>query len=419
MDGYKAAMEQVRQLLLGNYKTVADEMRAQMLAAGEALNFELAATLRDRLRAVETLGTKQLVTAGKAVDTDVVGYGATETKACFAVLHFRDGNLVDKDYEIFPAAEDKEQVVSSLVSQYYISRGYAPKTILLPFEMEDSGLLSGVLEENYGRKTVIRVPQRGDAVKLVALAVKNAQEEAERLTNKEDRTNATLQLLGKMLCMDAPRRIESYDISNLSGTDIVAGMVVFDGGVPRRGDYKRFKIEGLSNADDYASMEQVLIRRFGHFLHGDKGFDEKPDLLLIDGGVTHAQTAQRVLDRIGLNFRILGMVKDDRHRTRALVTPGGEEIRIDNNPAIFALIGNIQEETHRFAISYHKKLRSKRLRYSALDAIAGIGPKRKELLLKTFKSLSGIKAAKLPELEQYLPKDAAMAVYEYFHGMKG
>jgi excinuclease ABC subunit C len=191
-------------------------------------------------------------------------------------------------------------------------------------------------------------------------------------------------------------------------------MVVFQDGKPRKSDYKRFKIDDLTQQDDYGSMRQVIKRRFSHYLAGDKGFAEAPDLLLIDGGVTHANTAVEALEELGLQMPVFGMVKDDRHRTRALVTPQGQEIRIDNNQAVFSLIGNIQEETHRFAITYHRQLRSKRLRYSELDSISGIGPKRKQELLKTFKSLTAIGQASLAELERILPKDAALAVYHHF-----
>jgi excinuclease ABC subunit C len=218
-----------------------------------------------------------------------------------------------------------------------------------------------------------------------------------------------------MLEIAPPARIESFDISNISGTDIVAGMVVFQDGKPKKSEYKRFKLENLENQDDYASMDQVVRRRFVHYKAGDKGFEEAPDLLLIDGGVNHANVALRVLRELELNFPVFGMVKDDRHRTRALVTPEGLEIRIDNNQAIFSMIGNIQEETHRFAITYHRSLRSKRLKYSELDGIPGIGPKRKQELLRQFKSLTAIGMATLPELERILPKDAAAAVYEHYH----
>ena len=412
---YRQTMEQARQLLSGNYKAVAEEIKNQMLSAAENLEFEVAASLRDRLNAVEALGQKQLVTAGTLADTDVVGYGQTEVKACFAVLHFSNGNLLDKEYEVFPVPDDREEAVSSLMKQYYLSRGLAPKLVLLPFELEDGELFSQLMEQQFGRHTKLRIPQRGDNVRLVELANKNAYEEAQRLTDKDERNNAILAMLGKMLSIPTPMRMESYDISNISGTDIVASMVVFQEGKPKKSEYKRFRLEGMDNQDDYASMHQVLTRRFRHYQAGDKGFDASPDLLLIDGGIAHAKVARTVLDELGLDFPIFGMVKDDRHRTRALVTVDGREIAIDNNTAIFSLIGSIQEETHRFAITYHRELRSKRLRYSELDAIPGIGPKRKQELLRQFKSLTAIGQATVPELERYLPANAALAVYQHFH----
>lgn len=411
---YRERILQAKQLLQGNYKAAADQIREQMLAASENLEFELAASLRDRLKAVETLGQKQLVTAGSLADTDVIGYAETETKACFAVLHFSKGNLLDKDYEVFPLPDDKQEAVSSLMKQYYLSRGLAPKIVLLPFALDDSELFSQLMEERFGRASKLRIPQRGDNARLVELAYKNASEEARRVTGKEERISGSLTLLGKMLDMEPPKRIESFDISNISGTDIVASMVVYQDGRPRKSAYKRFKVEGLTDQDDYASMAQVVERRFRHYLAGDTGFDEPPSLLLIDGGIVHAKTALTVLEKLNLSFPVFGMVKDDRHRTRALVTPQGEEIAIDTNQAVFSLVGNIQEETHRFAITYHRQLRSKRLRYSALDEIPGIGPKRKELLLKHFKSLTAISQAELSDLERLLPADAATAVYQYF-----
>ena len=412
---YRETMLQARQLLQGNYKAAAEEIRAQMLQAAENMEFERAATLRDRLKAVENLGQKQLVTAGTLADTDVIGYGETEAKACFAVLHFSGGNLLDKDYEIFPKPDEKVDAVSSLMKQYYLSRGLAPKRVLLPFPVDDAELFSHLLEQKYGRLPKLHVPQRGDNVRLVELACKNAFEEAQRVTGREERVSAILSQLGKMLAIEPPGRIESYDISNISGTDIVASMVVFVDGKPKKSEYKRFKVEGLSNQDDYQSMAQIIRRRFSHYKAQDKGFEAAPDLLLIDGGITHARTALNVLRELELDFPVFGMVKDDRHRTRALVTWDGREIRIDNNQSIFALIGNIQEETHRFAITFHRQLRSKRLRYSQLDGIPGIGPKRKQDLLRQFKSISAIAQADLLELERILPKDAAAAVYHHFH----
>ena len=411
---YRLLMDQVRQLLSGNYKQLAQHLRIQMLDASDALNFELAATLRDRLNAFETLGKKQLVTAGAAADTDVIGFAQTEAKSCFTVMHFSGGNLLDKDFEILNNTDDPQSVVSSLLKQYYINKEYAPRRVLLPFAVDDAQLFSRMLEEKYGRKTMFFVPQRGDNVKLVQLAVKNALEEAQRITTKEEKAAGILTQLGQMLNVKSLSRIESFDISNIAGTDIVASMVVFQDGKPKKSDYKRFKIEGLNNQDDYASMQQVIMRRFAHYLNGDAGFDQAPDLLLIDGGVEHAKVACAALESLRLDFPAFGMVKDDKHRTRALVTAEGEQIGIESRQAIFAFIGAIQEETHRFAITFHRKLRSKRLQYSELDKIAGIGAVRKQQLLKHFKSLTAIGNASLEELEHILPKDAAHSVFQYY-----
>ena len=408
-ETYRMAIEQTKQLLSGNFKQVTQQLREKMLQASEELNFELAASFRDRIQSIEALNKKQFITAGNATDMDVIGYGQTETKACFAVLHFSNGELVDKDYEIL-TPEEPENAVSSLLKQYYLTRGFAPKVVLLPFAIEDGLLFSQLLLDQYGRKTELKVPRRGDNVRLIEMANNNALEEAQRITDKDEKNHAVLTLLGKMLGMDPPKRIESYDISNISGTDNVASMVVFQDGKPKKGEYKRFKVDLNGLQDDYGSMRQVLTRRFTDYLNGVDGFTEKPDLLLIDGGSNHTQVAIEVLELLDLSVPVFGMVKDDRHRTRALVTADGREIRIDNHQSVFSFIGSIQEETHRFAITYHRKLRSKRLQSSQLDAIEGIGPKRKQLLLKHFSSMSAIRAASLAELEHYLPKDAARAV---------
>ena len=415
---YQDRIRQVKQLLSGNYKQLSQSLKLQMNEAAENWNFELAAILRDRIQAIDTLGKKQFVSAGSFADTDAIGYFETDSTACFAVLHFTDGELTDKEYEIL-SPDDPEKAVSSLVKQYYLSRGMAPKTVLLPFAMEDQELFETLLYQEYGRKTIFKVPQRGDMVRLMELARINAKEEAERISHKDERNNNTLTLLGKTLAIPTPNRIESYDISNISGTDNVAAMVVFTKGKPHKGEYKKFRVDLGNQQDDYESMRQVLIRRFGDYIDGKKGFETKPDLLLIDGGSAHATVATQVLESFGLDIPIFGMVKDDKHKTRALITADGCEIRIDNQQTLFAFIGTIQEETHRFAISYHRNLRSKRLQYSKLDEIPGIGPKRKQMLLKHFSSVKAIEAASLSELLHYLPKDAANAVYQYFHQSEG
>lgn len=412
---YRRVIEQARQLLLGNYKAVVEEIRQEMIDASESLNFELAASLRDRMKAVEALGQKQLVTAGTMADTDVIGFVQTTTKSCFTVLHFRGGNLLDKEYEILSAVDNSANAVSSLMKQYYLSRGCAPKIVLLPFEIEDRDVFEHLLEQRFKKKTQFRVPQRGENLRLVELAMVNAKEEAERITSKEEHMFGLLQQLGKMLTINPPKRIESFDISNISNTDIVASMIVFQDGKPLKSAYKRFKIENLTMQNDYESMRQVISRRFAHYINNDAGFESSPDLILIDGGAVHAATAQSVLQSYNLDFPICGMVKDDRHRTKSLVTPDGKEIAIIGQQAVYSFIGNIQEETHRFAISYHRQLRSKRLKYSELDGIVGIGIKRKQALLKTFKSISAIRDATQAELEHILPRDAAENVYNHFH----
>ena len=417
---YHARMEQAVLILQGNYKQVAGELRAQMETAADKLQFELAASLRDRLRAVESLGEKQLVTAGTMANTDVIGYYQNETRACFAVLHYVNGSLLDKEYEILATADDPKEAVSSLVKQFYLVRGAAPKVILTPFEMEDAELFSALLQQELGKKVLIRMPQRGDNVRLVELAQKNAREEAERITTKAERRTGTLGVLADMLHLpDTPHRMESYDISNLAGTDIVASMVVFQDGKPLKSAYKRFKVEGLTDQDDYASMHQVLLRRLTHYVQQDAGFAERPDVLFIDGGIEHARVAEDVLQTLGLSIPTYGMVKDDRHRTRALVTAAGDEIAIGAVPSVFALIGTIQEETHRFAITYQRTLRSRRMKASGLEDIPGIGEKRRQALLKKFRSVKAISQAGQAELEQVLPVPAAQAVYRHFHPQEG
>jgi len=403
-------------VLQGKYKQVASALRQQMEEAAELLEFERAAAFRDRLLAIESLGKKQLVTAGTMAHTDVIGYYEGTAKACFAVLHYVDGSLLDKTYEILPVTGNPEDAVSALVKQYYLSRNAAPKEILLPCEMEDAQLFSDLLLQNLKKRVHIRVPQRGDNVRLVELANKNAAEEAERVTSKEERNAGTLDLLQKLLGLaHKPVRMESYDISNTAGTDIVASMVVFSDGKPLKRDYKRFKIRGLDDQDDYASMHQVITRRFTHYKQQDKGFETAPDLLLIDGGVPHAQTAENALRELDLSFPVYGMVKDNRHRTRALVTSDGLEIGIQTYPALFAMIGQIQEETHRFAIEYHRLLRSKRVKESVLDQIAGIGEVRKKKLLTKFRSVAAIEKASAAELAKVLPEKQAEEVYRFFH----
>ena len=416
---YREAIDQAVRLLEGQFKEVGEELLAEMEQAAEELRFEKAAELRDRFKAIELLGKRQKVVAGSLADTDVVGFHKGEaTRSCFVVLHYVEGELAAKDWELIetPMEEDRADILSALVGQYYGGRGRLPRQILLPCELEDAVPLMRLLSEQAGHRVELVTPQRGAKMDLIRLANQNAQEEVERWTTREERQSKLMELLGRMLDLDAPpRRIESYDISNQGADDIVASMVVYVNAKPLKRDYRRFKLKDMDGPDDYASMEQVLTRRFQRYLDGDEKFSDKPDLLLIDGGVNHANVAVRVLESLGLRIPIFGMVKDDRHRTRALVTPEGKEIGIQGNQAIFSLIGQIQEETHRFAIEFHRQQQNQRVRGSVLDQIPGVGEKRRAELLKAFKSIKNIKSATLAELEDAVPKNTARAVYDFFH----
>ena len=311
--------------------------------------------------------------------------------------------------------EDEGEVLSALVRQYYAGRGRLPRQVLLPRELEDETPLARMLSEACGHRVELLTPQRGAKMDLIRLANKNAVEEVVRATTKAERTSKTLELLGTMLGMEqGPNRIESYDISNQGADDIVASMVVYVGGKPLKRDYRRFKLKDMDGPDDYASMEQVLTRRFQRYLDGDEKFSELPDALFIDGGAEHARVAVAVEEKLGLRIPIFGMVKDDRHRTRALVTPEGAEIGIQRIPAVFALVGQIQEETHRFAIEFHRQQQNQRVKGSELDKIPGIGPKRKAELLKEFKSVKAIRAATLAQLQQAAGKATGQVIYDYF-----
>ena len=415
---YHARMEQAVLILQGSYKKVADELRMQMEGAAEKLQFELAASLRDRLRAVESLSERQLVTAGTMANTDVIGYYQNEARACFAVLHYVNGSLLDKEYEILSPADDPQEAVSALVKQFYLARGTAPKVILTPFELEDAELFSALLQQELNKKVLIRMPQRGDNVRLVELAHKNAREEAERITTKAERRTGTLGALADMLHLpDIPHRMEAYDISNLAGTDIVASMVVFQDGRPLKSAYKRFRVEGLTDQDDYASMHQILLRRLTHYVQQDAGFSERPDVLLIDGGVEHAKIAEDVLQTLGLDIPTYGMVKDDHHRTRAIVDSEGREIAINMNRGTFTFITAIQDETHRFANAYRKQQMKQKSYSSTLTEVPGVGPKTAKALLTQFKSVGAVKDATPDQLENTpgVGKQLAQIIYDYFH----
>ena len=413
---YRARIQQAVLILDGKSGELMDELRGQMEQAAEELRFERAAELRDRLRAIESLAHRQRVISTAFADTDAVGF-CRGAKSCFTVLHFVDGDLAGKDVEMMdePLEEDAE-AVSDLVRQYYTARrGGWPKSVLLPVEIEDREELETLLSETAGRRVYLETPKRGERLRLIESAAVNAREEIRRRTTQQQRRSKTLEWLQKALELEAfPTRIEAFDISNLGDTGIVAAMTVHVDGKPLKRDYRKFRIKGLEGQDDYASMYQAVSRRLRHYLDGDAKFAPLPDLLLIDGGERHAATARQAARDLGIALPIFGMVKDDRHRTRALVTPDGREIGIRGNQAVFALVGSIQEETHRSAITYQRQLRSESCR-STLDEIEGIGPKRRTDLMKAFKSVRAIREADVGQLRLVVPKNTAEKVYAYFH----
>ena len=418
-EEYNRRISQAVQLLEGKSKQLLREMTAEMEAEAEELRFEQAAQIRDRIQAISALSKKQSVIAGLCADTDIWGIYRGAGKCCYAILHMEDGNLAGRETELFsaPMEETEEEMLSALTAQYYLPRAILPHEILLPIDTGDCENLSEALTKRAGHKVWVHVPQRGEKADLRAMAQRNAAEEAERATTGEERVAHTMEVLGKMLDLpESPKRMESFDISNTGKSDIVASMVVYSGTRPLKSAYRRFRIKELEgHPDDYASMQEVLRRRLQRAADGDEKFLPLPDVFLIDGGETHARAAQTVAEEFGCMIPIFGMVKDDRHRTRALVTPEGREIGIVGNQAVSSLIGQIQEETHRFAITYHHESHTRSAMKSSLDEIPGVGPKRRDALRKHFGTIKAIKAASVEELSVVLPRSAAEAVWNHFH----
>lgn len=418
---YRESVDAAVAIFEGKTSELVKKLTSEMEEAAEKLQFELAAEKRDRLKAVGHLAERQFVIAGSMADMDVIGYYRGPAKTCFTALHYIGGTLLDKDFELFETPfEEDEEAVSGILRLYYERRRVWPKTICLPFDLTDKDALEQLFTEKAGHRVYIEIPRRGDKAKLVETANINAREEAERAVTNDEKTSKTLEWLQKALKMDVPpARIEAFDISNTGGEDIVASMTVFSDGKPLKCGYRKFKIKTLADQDDYHSMAEVVSRRIARYKSGDEKFYDLPDLMLVDGGAVHAKGALDVLREAGVGIPVFGMVKDDRHRTRALVSPEGEEIGIQSQPAVFVLIGTIQEETHRFAVEFHRSLRSKNSYRSTLDAIPGIGEKRRNALLKAFGSLKAVKAATEEELGKVVPKDAAKRVYDHFHGDSG
>ena len=417
-EEYAARVQEGISLLEGNDKALLADLTARMEQAAEDLRFEQAATLRDRIRAVRALGEKQKVVAGAFAELDAVAYVQGQTRGCVVVLHYLAGDLHDKEFTLLDGvtAADAGEALGAFLKQYYALRGAVPRTVLLSSPIDESEAVGEFLSSIAERKVELAVPQRGRRHDIIRLAEKNAREEILRVETSQERRVKSLELLGQMTGMEElPHILEAYDISNFAGQDTVGSMVVFEDAKPARSRYRKFRIETAAQGqDDYASMTEMLTRRLQRWKDGDEKFTPLPSAFLIDGGLGHVRTAQRVLDQFGVTTPCFGMVKDDHHRTRGLVAPDGREFGISTVPAIFALIGRIQEEVHRFAITYNRALGAKKVRGSSLDQIEGVGEKRRNDLLKHFGTIENIRAASVDELARVVPRTVAENVHDYY-----
>lgn len=415
-EDYKECVLSAVMLLEGKAESLLSGLEDEMNHAAEELKFEKAAELRDRIRALERLNNRQQVVSVSIPDTDVIGF-YRGSSTCFSVMHYSCGNLSGKDTELIndPIEEDPE-ALSGFLCRYYMSENNAvPGSIILQLELEDAPEIETLLEGKCGHRVKLVFPKRGVKNSLCDTAILNAFEELQRRTTENQRTAGVLEILKRDLGLPhVPERIEAFDISNLGSSGIVSAMTVFRNGKPLKKDYRKFRIRDLERPDDYASMYSSVLRRYRHFVDGDDSFPPLPDMLLVDGGSKHASCAEKALSELGILIPVFGMVKDDKHRTRALVSSDGTEYAIKNNQAVYSFIGSIQEETHRFAIEYQRSVRGGS-NTSELDRIPGIGPKRRAALLRTFKTVSAVRNAGLEDLLAVVPADAAKNIYDHYH----
>lgn len=396
------------------------ELEREMNEAAENLEFERAARIRDRITAVKRMSDKQKVVAARVREQDVIALFTDGADGCFHVFRFDEGKLYDRETFVIKELGDEDTAFSEFIVQYYNGREKVPPCVTIDRELEDKEALESYLAEKAGRKVELFTPQRGERLALVNMCKSNAAEVLAQKKNSQGKQYAVLKELGDLLGLEKlPMYIESYDISNLAGTENVAGMVVFEGGRPLRSAYRKFKIKSFEGQDDYASMNEVLTRRFEEYhklKDTGEGFGRLPDLILLDGGKGQISAVRPVLKALNIDVPLFGMVKDDKHRTRA-ITDGEGEIELKSIRSTFKFVTEIQDEVHRFAIGYHHQRRSSSAFKSSLTDIDGIGKTRAKNLLKHFGSIKNIKEAELSELENApgMTKNAAAAVYAFFH----
>lgn len=427
-EEYRKSIDEVVRFLNGHYDLVLKELEEKMMAASDSLEFEKAIEYRELLTSVQKVAQKQKITDTAGDDRDIIAMASEGEDAVVQVFFIRSGRLIGRDHFYLKSAENdtEGEILSSFIKQFYAGTPYIPAELMLPEEIEDQDIIEEWLTARRERRVHLRIPKKGTKEKLVELAQKNAQmvlkNDRERLKREEGRTIGAVKELEKILGLKGIIRMEAYDISNTNGFDSVGSMVVYEHGKPKRNDYRKFKIKTVQGPDDYASMNEVLTRRFGHGLREQQeesetgGFQIFPNLIMMDGGRGQVNIALEVLEKLHLHIPVCGMVKDDNHRTRGLYF-NNTEVPIDRNSECFRLITRIQDEAHRFAITFHRQLRSKGQVHSVLDDIPGVGPARRKDLMRHFENIDAIRNATVEELKE-LPSmngKSAQEVYKFFH----
>lgn len=436
-EEYRKSVDEALDFLNGHYAPVLNMLEEKMQKAAEEMEFEEAITYRELINSVKQVAQKQKITNGDGEDKDVLALAAEDTDAVVQVFFIRGGRLIGRDHFFVKIGlyDRKATILNSFIKQFYSGTPFIPRELMLEVEVEERELLEQWLTGKRGQRVSLRVPKKGTKEKLVELARQNAEivlhQDRERIKREEGRTIGAMKEVAQLLGMDRINRVEAYDISNISGFQSVGSMVVFEKGKPKRSDYRKFRIKSVQGPDDYASLEEVLTRRFSHGLQEQRemkeknleqelgGFSSFPDLIMMDGGRGQVNVALRVMEKLGLSIPICGMVKDDFHRTRGLYYQN-VELPIDQCSEGFKLITRIQDEAHRFAIEYHRSLRTKGQVHSILDDIEGVGPARRKALMKAFQSLEAIRMAGVEELAKVpsMNMTSARQVYNFFHGEK-
>lgn len=431
---YRKQVEELLDFLNGNHKKILAQLEKKMYEASEKMEFEDAAQYRNLMQSVKKIGERQKITDHPGEDKDIIAAAMEDADAVVQVFFVRDGKLIGRDHFYMKSApgENRKGILSSFLKQFYAGTPFIPREIMLQEEVEDQELIAKWLESRKGKKVRISVPKKGIKEKLVEMAYHNAKlvlrQDKERIKREEGRTIGAVKEIEELLGLSGIQRMEAYDISNISGFQSVGSMVVYEKGKPKRSDYRKFRIKSVQGPNDYASMEEVLTRRFVHGMDEREerkqqkledefgSFTRFPDLILMDGGKGQVNIALEVLEKLQLTIPVCGMVKDDKHRTRGLYY-NNQEIPISRDSEGFKLITRIQDEAHRFAIEYHRSLRSKGQVHSVLDDIPGIGETRRKALMKHFKGLEGIREASVETLSnvESMNERAARQVYDFFH----